>query len=68
MPVPPLCGEVVAIVCPEPETQLKVCAVVYAVPSTVKPRPDGLGCTVTETVASVVTAIVPEFPLVPLVL
>ena len=48
MPVPPLCGEVAAIGWLEPETQLKVCAVVYAVPSTVKERPDGFGCTVTE--------------------
>jgi hypothetical protein len=48
MPVPPLCGEVVAIVWLEPGAQLKVWAVVYVVPSTVNERPDGLGCTVTE--------------------
>ncbi len=46
--MPPLCGGVVTIVWLEPETHIKVCDVVYGVPSTVKERPAGFACTVTE--------------------
>ena len=41
------CGEVVAIVCCEPDVQLNVWVEVYGVPSTEKERPTGFVCTVT---------------------
>src|SRR6266513_4821727 len=49
--MPPLCGEVVAMVWLEPGTQENVCVELYVVPSTVNARPAGFVCTVTWTVA-----------------
>lgn len=48
--VPPemACGEVVAMVCDDPTTQLKVCGAVEVTPSTVIDRLAGLVVTVTE--------------------
>ncbi len=46
-PAPPLCDTVVAIVWLVPEPQLKTCAVVKLVPSTLNEQPARLGCTVT---------------------
>jgi hypothetical protein len=47
VPVAPLCGVVVLMVWLEPGVHVRVCAELYAVPSTVNVRPDGLVCTVT---------------------
>ena len=49
--MPPLCGEVVAMVWLEPGTQENVCVELYVVPSTVNTTPAGFVCTVTWTVA-----------------
>jgi len=48
--VPPLCGEVVAMMWLEPGTQENVCVELYGVPSTVNARPAGFVRTVTWTV------------------
>ena len=47
--MPPLCGEVVAMMWLEPGTQENVCVELYVVPSTVNARPAGFVCTVTWT-------------------
>ena len=49
IPVPLLWGDVVAIVWLEPGAHEKIWVAVYVVPSTLKLRPEGLVCTVTET-------------------
>ncbi len=48
VPVPALCGLVVAMVCDVPLLHVRVCAAVDALPSTVTEAPVGLACTVTE--------------------
>ena len=47
--VPPemFCGEVVAMVCEDPTTQLKVCGAVEVMPSTVMESPAGMVVTTT---------------------
>ena len=54
VPVPPLCGDVVLIVCEEPDVQLNVCVEEYEKPSTVKERPEGLVVTVTLIIDGVI--------------
>ncbi len=42
MPVPPLCGDVVARVWLDPEFQVNVCVAVYEMPSTLYEMPDNV--------------------------
>ena len=47
VPVPAFCGLVVAIVCDDPDAQVRAWADVSVLPSTLKEAPAGLVCTVT---------------------